>query len=319
MPMRFAYLKSARVKLQERKNLCLKSTYDSAQSYAGSFLEFVKKDPVIRSITAELAAIAQQKFNDESPLVDVERRRLILPADVTERAAYQYRMLEVLVHDEDKIPHFSLIFGRGSNQYQDMFDDFFEQTLIPLCSYIDERIDDSDLLLYLLSRYQRECAWFESDSLNNLIANTESKKLEEVLDAHLRSWLFREGIDYPFSTPRSPSGRSDIVVWHGEEPLAIEVKVYDGNDRDLRHVSQGLWQAHRYSNDYGKPFGYLVVFNVSTQHLLSYETNVTGGPPCMEVGGSNIYAITINVGHFRASASKEKPLETKLVKTPSGN
>jgi len=317
MPMRFAYLKSARVKLQERKNACLKSTYDSAESYTVSFLEFLDKDPVVRTIATGLKTIARQKFNEVDELVDVARRRILLPSDSTDRAAFQYRLLEVSVNESETIPHFTRIFGRGSNQYQDMYEDFFEQTLVPLCSYIDERIDDSDLILYLLSRYQRECAWFERDSMNRLVADTESQKLEEALDGHLRSWLFREGIDYPFSTPKSPSGRSDIIVWHGEEPLAIEVKVYDGRNRDVGHISQGLWQAHRYSHDYGKPFGYLVVFNIS-EHLLSYESSVSSGPPCIEVGGSNVYAITINVNVPRATASKERPLETKAVKTPTG-
>ena len=159
--------------------------------------------------------------------------------------------------------------------------------------------------------------WFEAHVLDDLTNQTESAKLEEAMDQHLRSWLFREGIDYPFSTPKSPSGRADIIVWQGEEPLAIEVKVFDGKNRDLGHATQGLWQAQRYAHDYGKPIGYLVVFNTSP-HLLSYENNIaTDGPPCIVVGGLNVFAITVNVGTNRLSASKEKPIETKLVKTPS--
>ena len=114
----------------------------------------------------------------------------------------------------------------------------FAQVLIPFCSYVDERIDDGDLMLYMLSRYQRDCAWFDLSTLAELADSAESRKLEEVLDHHLRTWLFREGIDYPFSTPRSPSGRADVIVWEGEQPLAIEVKVFDGADRDLGHISQ---------------------------------------------------------------------------------
>jgi hypothetical protein len=209
-----------------------------------------------------------------------------------------------------------MLFGDGSRRYQDMFTDFFGQVMVPLCSYIDERIDDGDLMLYTLSRCQRECGWFEASDLVALAQNTESRKLEEAMDTHLRAWLFREGIDYPFSTPRSPSGRADIVVWQGEEPLAIEVKVYDGEDRDLGHVAQGLWQAQRYAHDYGKPFGYLVVFNTSFDSL-SFDGNVAkDGPPCVMVGGLNVFAIVVNVGS-RLSASKEKPVEMKIVKTPT--
>jgi hypothetical protein len=208
-----------------------------------------------------------------------------------------------------------MVFGRGSNQWQEIYADFFDQVLVPLCSYLDERIDDGDLLLYMLSRYQRDCVWFRRNTLTDLAEKTDSKKLEEAMDKHLRTWLFREGIDYPFSAPNSPSGRADVIVWNEEEPLPVEVKVFDGKDRDVGHVSQGLWQAQRYAVDYGKPVGYLVVFNTSP-YLLSFENNVaTDGPPCIMVAGLNVFAVTINVID-RPSASKEKPIETKTVKAP---
>ena len=97
------------------------------------------------------------------------------------------------------------------------------------------------------------------------------------------------------------------------------MKVFDGENRDTIHVRQGLWQAHRYAVDYTVPFGYLVVFNTSP-HLLSFEDNVhKDGPPCVVVSGMNVFAIVINVGPRRPTASKEKPLETKIVKTPGSS
>jgi hypothetical protein len=197
-----------------------------------------------------------------------------------------------------------------------MHDEFCGQVLQPLCSYIDERVDDGDLLLYSLSRYQRECSWFEGGSLAKLADQAEPEKLEASMDDHLRSWLFREGIDYPFSTPSGPSGRADVVVWHGEKPLPIEVKVVDDDNRDTADISQGLWQAHRYAVDYGSPFGYLVVFNTSP-HLLAFSGNIqTEGPACVVVSGMNVFAVVVKVGPRRATASKEQPLETKMVKIP---
>jgi hypothetical protein len=214
------------------------------------------------------------------------------------------------------IPHFNWVFGRGSTKYQDMFADFFEQVLQPLCSYIDERIDDGDLLLYMLCRYQRECAWFENNALVTLAQQAESRKLEGTLDAHLRGWLFREGIDYPFSTPQSPSGKADIVVWQEEEPLAIEVKVFDGASRNCGHVKQGLWQAHRYAADYTKPFGYLVVFNTSGE-LLRFDGNASvNGPPCIAVGDRSVFVITVNASGA-VPASTEKPVKTHVVVPPT--
>jgi len=313
--MRFPYLKSARVKLQERKNACLRCSYGAGEQYTNYFLEFIHTDPVIRPIVAELDAIKAQKFEKLESLVDANGR-MKLPRTETECAAFHLRFLEGMADPVNDIPHFDRLFGNGSSRMQDSLDDFFQQILCPFCSYVDERIDSGDLLLYMLSRYQRECTWFEAISLAERAGSADSRKLEAEMDAHLRSWLFREGIDYPFSTAKSPSGRADIVVWQGEEPLAIEVKVFDNINRDLAHVSQGLWQAHRYANDYGKPFGYLVVFNTSP-FVLSFENDVCkDGPPCIEVGGINVFAVVINVGTNRLSASVEKPVETKFVKSP---
>jgi len=318
MPMRFPHLQAARVKLQERKNACFKSNYDSATGYLTTFLDFVDTNPIIRTITESLSRISEEKFADMNALVNANHRCLIVPADEIDRAAYHLRLLRLFVHPEDQFPYYSMIFGKGSNNFQDMADDFFSQVLGPFCSFIDERIDDGDLMLYTLARYQRECNWFESDSLSTLAQSTASRKLEEVMDAHLRSWLFREGIDFPFSTPKSPSGRPDVVVWEGEEPLAIEIKVYDGENRISRNITQGLWQAYRYASDYGKPFGYLVVFNTS-EDVLAFANNVaSSGPPCVIVGGLQVFVITIEVGTRRDSASKEKPRKTITIDVPTG-
>jgi hypothetical protein len=320
MPMRFPYLKAARVKLQERKNACLRADYTSADKYAGQFLAFVRSDSVVRTIIGELSVIIQAKFSDLTQHIDPHQQFLVLPPDRVECAAFHLRLIERLAdpNPQAQIPGFRTMFGRGSNTLQDTQDHFYEQVLQPLCSYIDERIDDGDLLLYMLCRYQRECAWFENDTLSSLAENADSRSLEDTLDSHLRSWLFREGIDYPFSTPRSPSGRADIVVWEGEEPLAIEVKVFDGQSRDCGHIRQGLWQAHRYASDYSKPFGYLVVFNTSGD-LLSFQGNVAvSGPPIIPVGDRNVFAVTVGASARTASASKEKALKTQVVETPVG-
>jgi hypothetical protein len=315
MAMRLPYLKNARVKLQERKNACIRTTYEHAESHFRFFIEFLRTDPVIRAITTELSVICKEKFSDVKSLVDEQHRRLNLPQSEIDCAAFRLRACEVIASPTEHFPLFERVFGKGTHHYQDMHNQFCEQVLLPLYAYIDERIDTEDELLYSLSRYQRECSWFEADALVKLAAEADSAKLEAVLDSHLRAWLFREGIDYPFSTPHSPSGRADVVVWHGEKPLPIEVKVFDGVNRDTGHVSQGLWQAHRYAVDYGNPFGYFVVFNTS-EHLLAFEGNVqTEGPPCIVVAGMNVVAIVVGVGK-RDTASKEKPRETKIVKTP---
>jgi hypothetical protein len=318
MPMRFPYLKAARVKLQERKNACLRADFTAAEQYTAQLLEFAHSDPIVRTVIAELSQAAKAKNLHIEAYLNRDHRCLIFPRDRAECATVQLQLLERLADPDPKmaIPDFEFIFGAGGS-FQDMMSSFYEQVLLPFCSYIDERIDDGDLLLYMLCRYQRECAWFEADALVERAQRADSRKLEETMDSHLRGWLFREGIDYPFSTPRSPSGRADIVVWQGEEPLAIEVKVFDGVNRDCGHVKQGLWQAHRYAADYSKPFGYLVVFNTSGD-LLTFEGSLGGnGPACVPVGDRNVFVVTVDASPRQESASKEKPVKIHVVGQPT--
>ena len=94
MPMRFPYLKAARVKLQERKNACLRADYLSAGHYAAQFLSFARCDPVVGIIVAELSSVAQAKLGDVAERVDLSNRCLDLPSDRVECAAFHLSLLE---------------------------------------------------------------------------------------------------------------------------------------------------------------------------------------------------------------------------------
>jgi len=60
----------------------------------------------------------------------------------------------------------------------------------------------------------------------------------------LRRFLFEQGIDYPFSQPRSASGQSDVVAMVDEDdPLICEVKLYNGRNSSKRYVAKGVQQA----------------------------------------------------------------------------
>lgn len=320
MPMLFPYLKSARIRLQERKNTCLRAQFTNADQHVRHFLAFLAGDPVFKPIHHELHLIAAQKFQSVDDWIDGNHRCIKLPDEEMDRAAFYLRLLELFADPRDDvgIPHFHGLFAIGSNKFQDRVDEFFQQILLPLFGYFDERVDTSDLMLYLLARYQRECSWFLSEQIAKLYSDADSKKKEEVVDLHLREWLFREGIDYPFSTPRSPSGRADIVVLNEEEPLPLEVKVYDGANRDTSHVRQGMWQAFRYAMDYGKSFGYLIVFNASHDSLV-FSGNLSGAekPPAVAVGDRIVFPTVVPIVPPLDTASKEKPSKVVTIAAPN--
>lgn len=314
--MKFPYLCAARVKLQERKNACLKASYAAATTYLGQLFDFITTSPVLSCVTTELANSVSGKYPDSSSLFDSQNFRWNLPKSEFECSQFYLRCFEIVNNSKDSFGEFNRLYFKRYSDYQERYQAFVSEIVVPLCSYLDERIDEGDLLLYMLTRYQRESAWFNGDQLASLLDSADSRKIEEVFDHHLRAWLFREGIDFPFSAPNSPSGRADVIVWQGEQPLPIEIKVCDDANRDARHVEQGLWQAHRYALDYSKAIGYLVVYNTSDRPL-AFEGNVSGdGPPCVVVNSVNVFVIVVNVILDRRSASKERPVAPRIIRVP---
>lgn len=119
--------------------------------------------------------------------------------------------------------------------------DFTEVFVDPFVNYLHDRLDEGSNSLALVEKYKRRTEWFHKDDLLDRITR-DPKQSETVADTDLREYLFDQGIDYRFSSPRSPSGRPDVVADIGEErPLVLEVKLFDpgrGYEQKLR--SKGL-------------------------------------------------------------------------------
>ena len=82
-------------------------------------------------------------------------------------------------------------------------------------------------------------------------------------------FLFDQGIDYPFSSPKSTSGRADIIgSIDTSDPIVLEIKIFDrtkgyGKNR----IKDGFTQVVKYANDYNKEIGYLVIFNADSGEI----------------------------------------------------
>ena len=79
----------------------------------------------------------------------------------------------------------------------------------------------------MLEKYKRRTEWF---TFSNLLEkySTADKNYEQIFEDDLRLFLFDQGIDYPFSTPKSTSGRGDIIgSIDTNDPLIIEIKIFD--------------------------------------------------------------------------------------------
>jgi hypothetical protein len=191
--------------------------------------------------------------------------------------------------------------------------DFAEQVVRPLFDFLDEQIGDGSSVLYALERYVRQVEWFDQQRLyDEFQANT--RQGEDVYDRHLREFLFREGFDMPYSQLHSPSGQSDVLAGlESDDPLVCELKVYDGENRDIGHVASGVTQALQYARDHGKAAAHLVIINLTTRPLqLPSDGPEKAYPPYLDLPGARVYLIQVR-GLPRESASRQGRTEPLIV------
>ena len=191
-----------------------------------------------------------------------------------------------------------------------MLGDLNDTVLNPLVNYLDDRIDDTGNLLYLLQRFKLKAEWFRQHELQQMYLD-DTASGEAHLDRVLREALFDGGVDFPFSQPDSPSGRADVVSLDDpEDPLVLEAKVFDPDrGKGKSHLRQGFHQVLRYANDYQQSVGYLVAFNCSGNQLVWPSEDSAEGefPPRIVHDGKTFFLIAIDIGIDRESASKERP------------
>ncbi len=178
----------------------------------------------------------------------------------------------------------------------------------PLVDEVERSLTKGDWVLALLWRYKREVEWFEQDELLARFApdGRDGKGWAEAdLDRHLRRFLHRSGVAFPFSQTDIPEGRPDIVLPSEENPLPIEVKVFDGLNRGISQIVEGAHQALNYAHKYQSPFGYLVVFNV-TDAWIQIGAEPKPGVPRFDFQNKAILIVPIQVVKTGAPSKRGK-------------
>lgn len=177
-----------------------------------------------------------------------------------------------------------------------------ERIYQPLFDYLTDHIAQGGSVLYLLERFARSVEWFDRDQLYAAYA-ADTSKGEGVYDRALRQFLFREGVDMPFSQAKSPSGVSDVLGdLTSDEPLVCEVKLFLS---DKRPVATGVHQAVMYAQDHGQSTAYLIIINLSGRPLNLPTDGPTGQTPSyLDISGVRVYLVALRALPPARSASK---------------
>ena len=227
----------------------------------------------------------------------------------TDQAAFSFQMLRYIIKKFDNycIHQYNFFGGNFDSQKTNIL----EQYISPIINYLHDTLDRSNSIIYLLEKYKKRTEWFTRKNLFYTY-KTADKNYEQILEDDLRLFLFDQGIDYPFSTPASPSGRVDIVGQiETNDPLIVEIKIFDeekgyGKDR----IKKGFTQVVNYVNDYNKDSGYLVIFNMSDIEInFTMSENDNFFPVSTVHNNKTFYFIVINCA-VGESASKKGILKT---------
>src|SRR4051794_10877878 len=182
---------------------------------------FLVGQPALRGTLAEL----EQKAHDPHVRRNVDRATSGDPPDENwtpecdlDHAAVAYNVINEVVRFDWNYDHIKghYILGYGGTWHAG----FRDRAIIPLFDYLLEALDDRQVTLSQLLRYQQRCEWFRREELNDLVkkhrdetvaAGRKKLKIEDVLKKDLYCYLHDQGLDFTIE-PKSAVGEIDLIA-----------------------------------------------------------------------------------------------------------
>ncbi len=307
------YQQNLRVQLQQRRNRLYKAVGEIYQNEARYFLDFINATPYFKSLTQELLL----KYPDIEwrawKAQHFDFQTFELPPNEIAAAKVCYGIICECTESKTAAWDLGLFIDSRSNIEQSIRA-VTSVFVDPYIHYLNDMLDEGSNVLYLLEKYKRRVEWFHSQDLFDR-TQADTSHSEEILDSDLREYLFDQGIDYPFSGPRSRSGKPDIVADTGEDkPLVLEIKIFDpGRGYDRAYIRQGFRQIHDYCGDYNQAAGYLVVFNCTDFNLVFTPAPQQGWPYRIHVSAKTIFIVVLDLKQPDRPASKRGPLKPYVI------
>lgn len=299
------YNHNLRTSLQEWKNRLYRATYDQFGHQLKYCIGNIESNKILNSFLNE--AILRFPYPEEQlkKIVDSREysRHIKEFENEIQHSSYCFHMLKYFIKicKSFNLHHYNVFSGDFEDEKKTIIEDY----ITPIFYYFHDKLDKSNSVIYLLEKYKKRTEWFTYNELLEKYITAE-KNYEKIFEDDLRLFLFDQGIDYPFSTPKSTSGRVDILgSIDTEDPIVIEIKIFDREKGyGKKRIVEGFSQIIKYSNDYNKNIGYLIIFNtdeVELDFVLSEKSNIF--PPMILFNNKTYFLIVINL--FRGvSASK---------------
>lgn len=302
------YVQNLRYKLQKRVRRVNSSEWQVFHYVLKQFWGFLNDQPLLVGILQEL----ETKI---SPIVDdVEKiftsRDAIVFESEEENAAASYLVLKRCVENEKAQIEINIAHNysneRKHNDALEAFKDIFVE---PFYEYLDENLDDSGMILALLSKYKHKCEWFQRNKLYEAwLENTQ--KGERILALHLYEYMHDQGVDFSIE-PTSASGEADLVsAQTSDEPLIADAKIFNpAKSKGKDYIAKGFRQIYTYTLDFNQPTGYLMIFKTCEEDLKLPFANQAQMTPFVQHNNKTIFFLVIDIFPYENSASKRGKLE----------
>jgi hypothetical protein len=309
------YRESIQAQLQERYQRLYKANWQAYRYEAGYLIEFIRSTPALKFLAESIERAVPELNPEQWAAENFGWQRVDLPPTEEGRAKLAWHLLQRWSTE----PQGASLFGHNLDHNADAPEGArlaTEQIVEPLIEYFQRHLGESSNVLYLLERYVRRLEWFEKQHLWDRY-EADKAHGEAIYDADLREFLFDQGIDYPFSQPRSSSGEADVVAeLASDDPLVCEVKLFDGAHYGKAYVGKGFRQAVQYANDYSKSTAYLVVINLSDKQLeLPTDGQPTEWPARVEAQGVTVFLIRVRARPQPSASKQPKPATIVIAKS----
>lgn len=274
------------------------------------FLNHINKNP---SYNTAIKVITQKHPFTENELdvfaKQLEEREILSFPDQSYEAAFSYQLLKYLIKKVG-YGHINELISFQGRDFAETHSNLESRFITPIVNFLQDNINGVMHILYVLERYKARTEWFLKEKIFERYSLATSS-YEKILEDDLRLYLFDQGIDYPFSTPHSASGRADIVSnLNTSEPLIIEIKIFDQQKKyGINRIKEGLIQILKYANDYNKNIAFLVLYNMDNVEL-DFDKNMDDASifPVITYTNKLIYIVTINC-FAKTTASQSKTMK----------
>jgi hypothetical protein len=275
--------------------------YDNFNTEVKYFYDFLEENSFFRGILQELESI---NF-DVTPYMDEIKCGMQFnkfPNKREEQIVLFNFIMRAIARGEIDERHF-IMMKKDHEDINGLCRSIVSKFFIPVYKYFCGKIKANNTMLYLLDKYRHRTEWFHKERLINKVK--DQRNIEDILMKDLQEYLHDQGIDYPFSTPLSPSGRVDLLgLIDSSNPLVLEIKLfYLKENYGKTKIRQGLWQAYKYAKDYGKTIGYLLIFNLDKKDI-EFEKFDNEPIKSIKIGNKIIYIIPVKLYIDEKPASK---------------